>query len=50
MAELFAGRWPASTAGHRAGEARSARMPGSSFLWLLSFDEAKESDSLAVGE
>ena len=50
MAELFAGRWPASTAGYRAGDARSARMPGSPFLWLLSFGEAKESDSLAVGE
>ena len=48
MAELLAGRWPASTAGHRAGKARSARMPGSPFLWLLSFGETKESDSLAA--
>jgi hypothetical protein len=34
MAELFAGRWPASTAGHRSGKARSARMPGCPSLWL----------------
>jgi hypothetical protein len=48
MAELFAGRWPASTAGNRSGKARSARMPGCPFLWLLSFGQAKESDSLAA--
>ena len=48
MAELFAGRWAASTAGNRSGDARSARMPGSPFLWLLSFGETKESDPLAV--
>ncbi len=48
MAELFAGRWAASTAGNRSGNARSARMPGSPFLWLLSFGESKESDPLAA--
>jgi hypothetical protein len=50
MAELFAGRWTTSTAGNRTNDVRPARMPGSSFLWLLSFDETKESDSLAAGE
>ena len=48
MAELFAGRWAASTAGNRSGAARSARMPGSTFLWLLSFGETKESNPLAA--
>ena len=48
MAELVAGRWPASTAGHRAGKARSARMPGCPSLWLLSLGQARESDPLAA--
>ena len=48
MAELFAGRWLASTAGDRADAVRPARLPGSSFLWLLSFDETKESNPLAA--
>ncbi len=48
MAELFAGRWTASTAGNRLGEAHAARMPGCPVLWLLSFGQAKESNALAA--
>jgi hypothetical protein len=39
MAELFAGRGPASTAGDRLDEVQSARMPGCPFLWLLSLTQ-----------
>ena len=48
MAELFAGRWLASTAGYRADAVRPARLPGCPFLCLLSFGQAKESRALAA--
>ena len=48
MAELFAGRWLASTAGDRADAVRPARLPGCPFLCLLSFGQAKESRALAA--
>ena len=48
MAELFAGRWLASTAGYRADAVRPARLPGCPFLCLLSFGQAKESNPLAA--
>ena len=40
MAELFAGRWAASTAGDRWDTVPSARMPGCLFSWLLLFGQA----------